>query len=169
MLKRRDLSAVQPCRISRRVHRIFLLALLSIPLAVQGHAAESSSPPPAPVQGPPSPFEPLPYDTSSSKKDEPFTVVRIARDWQNDKLDWETRAGRSYLLPAGEILLYEFLLNLFDRNFVEPKSDYQTNGDTIWKISPTRSGSSIMINSRSISSFIPMVEASTTESPDRPG
>ena len=111
---------------------MFLLVLLSIPLAVQGHAAESS-PAAAPVQGPPSPFEPLPSDTSSTKKDEPHTVVRLARDWQNEKLDWETGAGRSYLLPAGEILLYEFLLNLFDRNFVEPKSDYQTNGDTIWK------------------------------------
>ncbi|MET0515379.1 MAG: DUF3943 domain-containing protein [Nitrospiraceae bacterium] len=111
---------------------MFLLVLLSIPLAVQGHAAESS-PAAAPVQGPPAPFEPLPSDTSSTKKDEPYTVVRLARDWQNEKLDWETGAGRSYLLPAGEILLYEFLLNLFDRNFVEPKSAYQTNGDTIWK------------------------------------
>ena len=44
----------------------------------------------------------------------------MARDWQNENLVWETGAGRSYLLPAGEILLYEFLLNLFDRNFVEP-------------------------------------------------
>src|SRR6476660_2458585 len=131
MPKRRDLSPVHPCRTSRKVQRMFLLMLLSIPLSVQGHAAESS-PAAAPVQGPPSPFEPLLYDTSSAKKDEPYTVVRIAREWHNEKLDWETGAGRSYLLPASEILLYEFLLNLFDRNFGEPKSAYQTNGDTIW-------------------------------------
>ena len=62
------------------------------------------------------------------RKTNPTQLFVIAREWQNEKLDWETGAGRSYLLPAGEILLYEFLLNLFDRNFVEPKSDYQTNG-----------------------------------------
>ncbi|HVQ64940.1 MAG TPA: DUF3943 domain-containing protein, partial [Terriglobia bacterium] len=63
---------------------------------------------------------------------ESSTFPRISR-WQNDVLSWETGAGRSYVLPAVEILAYEFLLNLFNRNFVEPKEEYQTNGDTIWK------------------------------------
>lgn len=58
-----------------------------------------------------------------------FTPIR---NWWNDPHSWETGAGRSYVLPAGEILLYEVLLNLFDRNFVEPKEDYRTSWSTIW-------------------------------------
>src|SRR5689334_3079962 len=47
-------------------------------------------------------------------------------------LDWETGAGRSYLIPGVEILGYLFLLNQFDRHYTEPTSTYETNGDTIW-------------------------------------
>ncbi len=48
-------------------------------------------------------------------------------------LNWETGAGRSYLIPAGEVLAYLFLLNQYDRHFIEPKSAYRTDGDTIWQ------------------------------------
>ena len=41
------------------------------------------------------------------------------------------REGRSYLIPAAEILAYLFLLNQFDRHFTEPMSDYRTTGSTI--------------------------------------
>lgn len=86
-----------------------------------------------PVQGPPPPDQPLPAENVPPDSPEPVAVFRPVRDWWNDKLSWETGAGRSYALPAGEILLYEFLLNRFDRNFVEPTSDYETSWDTIWK------------------------------------
>src|SRR4029079_250553 len=78
------------------------------------------------IQGPPSPFEPLPANWPLAGMTEPSTFPRISR-WHNDVLSWETGAGRTYVLPAAEILAYEFLLNLFDRHFVEPKEDYQTN------------------------------------------
>lgn len=85
-----------------------------------------------PMQGPPSPSEPLAPDQSSAATNEAGPVFTPIRNWWNDTHSWETGAGRSYLLPAGEILLYEFLLNRFDRNFVEPTSDYETSWDTIW-------------------------------------
>ena len=88
--------------------------------------------PAAPVQGPPSPYERSSPDRPSSSTNESNTAFQPIREWWNDKLSWETGAGRSYVLPAGEILLYEFLLNLYDRNFVEPTSDYKTSWDTIW-------------------------------------
>ncbi|MEP6891579.1 MAG: hypothetical protein ABI955_12875, partial [Nitrospirota bacterium] len=44
---------------------------------------------------------------------------------------WEMRPGRSYLIPAVEILAYGFLLNLFDRHYTEPKDEYRTTGNTI--------------------------------------
>ncbi|HET8720610.1 MAG TPA: hypothetical protein VFM24_01195, partial [Nitrospira sp.] len=85
------------------------------------------------MQGPPPPDQPLPAENVPPDSPEPVAVFRPVRDWWNDKLSWETGAGRSYALPAGEILLYEFLLNRFDRNFVEPTSDYETSWDSIWK------------------------------------
>ncbi|RPH75285.1 MAG: DUF3943 domain-containing protein, partial [Nitrospiraceae bacterium] len=44
---------------------------------------------------------------------------------------WEMRTGRSYLIPAFEILAYGFLLNLYDRHYTEPKDEYRTTGNTI--------------------------------------
>jgi hypothetical protein len=48
-------------------------------------------------------------------------------------LDWDSGAGKSYLIPAVEILGYLFLLNRFDRHFIEPKDEYRTDGETIWR------------------------------------
>ena len=48
-------------------------------------------------------------------------------------LNWDTGAGRSYLIPAGELLAYLFLLNQYDRHFSEPTSAYRSNGDVIWQ------------------------------------
>lgn len=50
---------------------------------------------------------------------------------QVSSLNWDTGTGRSYLIPAGEILAYLFLLNQYDRHFTEPTAIYRTNGDTI--------------------------------------
>ncbi len=49
------------------------------------------------------------------------------------RLDWEDGRGRSYVIPAAEILAYIFLLNQYDRRFVEPREDYRTSGSTIWQ------------------------------------
>src|SRR5690242_3773191 len=51
---------------------------------------------------------------------------------KDNRLHWETGAGRSYLIPAAEVLGYLFLLNQFDRHYTQPTSTYETNGDTIW-------------------------------------
>lgn len=48
-------------------------------------------------------------------------------------LNWETGAGRSYLIPAGELIGYLLLLNQFDRHFVEPKEIYRTGTESFWK------------------------------------
>ena len=41
-----------------------------------------------------------------------------------------TAAGRSYVIPAAEILTYIFA-EQYDRHFVEPREDYRTSGSTI--------------------------------------
>jgi hypothetical protein len=46
---------------------------------------------------------------------------------------WGTGSGKSYVIPGAEILAYLFLLNQFDRHFVEPKDNYRTTGNTFWK------------------------------------
>ncbi|MDP9131761.1 MAG: DUF3943 domain-containing protein [Nitrospirota bacterium] len=40
------------------------------------------------------------------------------------------RPDRSYLIPALEIPVYLFLLNLYDRHYTEPKELYRTTGNT---------------------------------------
>lgn len=81
------------------------------------------------MQGPPSP-----YDAQSvpGQSDANGTSPTRPVNPNNAILSWETGAGRSYLIPAGEIVGYELLLNLFDRHFVEPKEEYQTDMGTIW-------------------------------------
>lgn len=46
------------------------------------------------------------------------------------KLDWETGEGKSYLIPALDIIGFDTLLNVFDRNFVD-KQVYASTYDTI--------------------------------------
>ncbi|HEY3198891.1 MAG TPA: DUF3943 domain-containing protein [Nitrospirales bacterium] len=48
-------------------------------------------------------------------------------------LSWETGAGRSYIIPALEIIAYEFALNWYDRNYLADKQLYRTDGNTFWK------------------------------------
>ena len=56
-----------------------------------------------------------------------------APDGPNQTLNWETRAGRSYVIPAGELIAYLVLLNQFDRHFVEPKDVYRSGTKSTWK------------------------------------
>lgn len=48
-------------------------------------------------------------------------------------LNWETGAGKSYVIPAVELIGYLLLLNQFDRHFVEPKDVYRTGTESFWK------------------------------------
>jgi Domain of unknown function (DUF3943) len=47
-------------------------------------------------------------------------------------LDWETGAGKSYLIPALEVPGFVFGLNQLDRN-IYGGTDYDTDADSIWK------------------------------------
>jgi len=49
------------------------------------------------------------------------------------RLNWETREGRSYVIPGVEIIGYLILLNWYDRHHTDPKDVYRTNGNTFWK------------------------------------
>jgi hypothetical protein len=48
-------------------------------------------------------------------------------------LDWATRDGRSYWIPALEVGGFILGLNQFDRHFVSPTEDYETDLDSIRK------------------------------------
>ncbi|MEP6887082.1 MAG: DUF3943 domain-containing protein [Nitrospirales bacterium] len=67
-----------------------------------------------------------PLDTSSEAAPTP-----VASDVPKFAVSWEMRPGRSYVIPALEIPVYQFLLNLYDRHRTEPKDDYRTTGNTI--------------------------------------
>jgi Domain of unknown function (DUF3943) len=47
-------------------------------------------------------------------------------------LDWETGAGKSYVIPALELLGFVVALNQFNRHFID-SDEYGSDGDTIWK------------------------------------
>lgn len=48
-------------------------------------------------------------------------------------LNWETGAGKSYVIPAAELIAYLLLLNQYDRHFVEPNEIYRTGTKSFWK------------------------------------
>jgi uncharacterized protein DUF3943 len=48
-------------------------------------------------------------------------------------LSWETGAGKSHLIPALEVGGFVVGLNQFNRHFVDPDGDYDTDADTFWK------------------------------------
>jgi len=48
-------------------------------------------------------------------------------------LNWETGAGRSYVIPAFELTGYLLLLNQFDRHFTDPEDIYRTGTKSFWK------------------------------------
>ena len=51
----------------------------------------------------------------------------------NQPLNWETGAGRSYVIPAFELIGYLLAVNQFDGHFVEPKDVYRTGTKSSWK------------------------------------
>jgi len=56
-----------------------------------------------------------------------------APDGSTQRLNWETGAGRSYVIPAAELIGYLLLLNQYDRHFVEPNDIYRTGTKSFWK------------------------------------
>jgi hypothetical protein len=56
-----------------------------------------------------------------------------APEGQKQFLNWETGAGKSYVIPAVELIGYLFLLNQFDRHFVEPRDVYRTGTESFRK------------------------------------
>jgi hypothetical protein len=48
-------------------------------------------------------------------------------------LDWETGRGKSYWIPALEVGGFIVGLNVFDRLFVDPEEEYDTDLESIWK------------------------------------
>jgi Domain of unknown function (DUF3943) len=63
-----------------------------------------------------------------------LSVVAVGEAAAEDRsapvLNWETGAGKSYVIPALELGAFIFSLNQFDRHFVDPKRDYDTDDDS---------------------------------------
>jgi len=76
---------------------------------------------------------PSPAGELRPRPDQSPALSQTPSEWWNTPLDWETGAGRSYLVPTAEILAYLFLLNQYDRHFTEPKDVYRTTGNTFWQ------------------------------------
>jgi hypothetical protein len=81
---------------------------------------------------------------SAGFSEEPASTARPtpSRRWQadptapapeisNQVLSWEPGAGKSYSIPAAEIIGFDFLLNQFDRHFIDA-GEYGSNFSTFW-------------------------------------
>jgi len=88
--------------------------ILALVTPTSGFAQERTS-----AEAPTSPFPPQTAPIGPPAPEEPKKFM-----------SWETRPGRSYVIPAGELLAYLFLLNQYDRHFVEPKDLYRVTGNT---------------------------------------
>jgi hypothetical protein len=58
--------------------------------------------------------------------------VVFAEEPRGQVLDWETGAGKSYVIPAAELVGFTFGLNQFNRHF-SGENDYDSDGHSIWK------------------------------------
>src|SRR5437868_8115230 len=76
---------------------------------------------------------PVLADDPHQRPDQSQARIPTPSGWWNTPLNWETGAGRSYLIPGVELLSYLFLLNQYDRHFTEPKDVYRTTGNTFWQ------------------------------------
>jgi hypothetical protein len=101
-------------------------------MAGQGHA-QVRAPDPAQEGTAPEIQGPVPAGEPRNRSGQSSPFFQTPSEWWNTPLNWETRTGRSYFLPAVEIPAYLLLLNQYDRHFVEPKAVYQTTFDTFWQ------------------------------------
>ena len=58
--------------------------------------------------------------------------VVFAEEPRAQVLEWETGAGKSYVIPAAEIAGFIFGLNAFNR-LVSDQKDYDSDGHAVWK------------------------------------
>ncbi|MBU6482575.1 MAG: DUF3943 domain-containing protein [Nitrospirae bacterium] len=71
--------------------------------------------------------EPTPAGSSTSTAPpQAAPIGPPAPEGPRQVLNWETGAGRSYVIPAVELIGYLLLLNQYDRYFVEPENIYRT-------------------------------------------
>jgi len=79
-------------------------------------------------------FAEEPASTAEPASPAPSEAVRTASrsEVPRSVLNWETGAGRSYVIPGLEVIGFLFLLNQFDRHFVEPKGVYRTGTHSAW-------------------------------------
>jgi hypothetical protein len=59
-------------------------------------------------------------------------VLPAARRAEGPVLDWDTGAGKSYVIPAAEIAAFLFGLNQVNRH-LSGETDYDSEPDTFWK------------------------------------
>lgn len=65
-------------------------------------------------------------DPKLDSKAQQKAPTAFADDKPKPVLNWGVGDGKSYLIPAGNILLFEFLLNQYNRNFTD-SPDYETD------------------------------------------
>jgi len=59
-------------------------------------------------------------------------TVGLAQDRKGYVLDWDSGTGKSYVIPAAEIVGFIAALNAFDRLAIDEET-YGTDGNSIWK------------------------------------
>lgn len=82
---------------------------------------------PAVVQGPELPGT---FHEQASQSRQGETASSSISEVPQFSFTWETRPGRSYLIPALEIPAHLFLLNQYARHYTEPTELYRTTGNT---------------------------------------
>ncbi|HSL02715.1 MAG TPA: DUF3943 domain-containing protein [Nitrospiraceae bacterium] len=104
---------------ARELLRALLTGALALALAMPsaGFAQERTSADPLTSPAPPQPAPIGPPAPAGPKQ----------------LLNWETGAGRSYIIPAFELTGYLLLLNQFDRHFTNPEDIYRTGTKSFWK------------------------------------
>ena len=117
-----------------RFQRLRLITAFSLALTIPAFACaeepvQGPAPdvPPPPAQGPGLKGEPLGSAPQKSSQMSPVSKP------PSKVLSWETGEGKSYIIPALEIGGYIFLLNQYDRHFVEPRSDYRSGTKSFWE------------------------------------
>lgn len=71
-----------------------------------------------------------PPPTPTEQKITP-TAFNVTEPEPEGKPVWGVGEGKSYWVPVGNILLFDFLLNQFNRRYIEPQEDYASDWESI--------------------------------------
>jgi hypothetical protein len=66
-----------------------------------------------------------------TKTEQKIAPTAFNREEPVPKLQWGVGDGKSYWLPAAEIVAFDVLLSQFNRRYVEPREDYDSDWDSI--------------------------------------